>query len=75
MSADTGLCALSHFYFNCSACLKIALENAETSRSYLNDCVCAVLIEVLVKSALACVVVNSKLLSRPRKAFVGILAD
>ena len=75
MAADTGLCALTHFDLNSRTCVKVILEYAETSRSYLHDGVGAVLIKVLVKSALTCVVVGSKLCSRTGKRLVSVLGN
>ena len=56
MSADTGLCTLTHLDFYCRTRFKIILEYAETSRCDLYYSIGAVLIEVLVQTALARVV-------------------
>ena len=75
MSADTGLCALTHLDFYCRTRFKIILEYAETSRCDLYYSIGAVLIEVLVQTALARVVEYAKLRSRSCEALVSITAD
>ena len=73
MPADTGLCALSHFYLDSRAGVQIILMYSETSGSYLHDSVCAVLVEILVQTALAGVVVGAELLGGSCKRLVSIL--
>ena len=62
MAADTRLCALSHFNFNCSARLQIILMHAETAGRYLYDGIRTILIKILMQAALAGVIVSTKLL-------------
>ena len=74
MSADSGLCTLTHFYLYRRAGVEVFLMHAETPRGNLNDCVFAVAVKVLVQSALAGVVKYAELFCRPCKAFVGVIA-
>ena len=75
MSADTGLCALSHFYFYSRSGFQIILGYAETSGSYLYYRIGSVFVKVGVKSSLAGIIENTKLLRRPCKAFMSVVAD
>ena len=74
VTADTGLCALSHLDFNGSARVKITLEHAETSRSDLNNRVFAVLIEIAVQTALAGIIICTERGCCSCKALVSVLA-
>ena len=75
MSADTGLCALPHFDLDGGAGIQIPLMYAEPSGGDLHDGVLAVGVKVLMKSALAGIVADAKLLRRSGKAGVGVVAD
>ena len=61
MTADTGLCPLSHFDFNSGTGFKVILVDTKTSARYLNNSVFTVNIEILVQTTFACVVKNTKL--------------
>ena len=61
MSADAGFRALSHFDLDRRAGIQIILMHAEAPRRHLNDGVLSVFVEVLVQSALACVVKDPQL--------------
>ena len=72
VSADTRLSTLTHLYLDSGAGVEVLLEHAETSGSYLAYRVGAVLVEILVQTAFAGVVVGSQLLSRSRKGLLGV---
>ena len=75
VSADTRLSALTHLYLDSGAGVEVLLEHAETSGSYLAYRIGAVLVEILVQTALAGVVVGSQLLSRSRKGLMRVLRN
>ena len=75
MSADAGLCALTHFDLDGGARVQTALLDTEAAGGYLHDRVCAVLVEIAVEAALAGVVVNTELLGGAGERSVGVIAD
>ena len=75
MTADTGLCPLSHFDFNSGTGFKVILVDTKTSARYLNNSVFTVNIEILVQTTFACVVKNTKLGGCTGKRGVGIVTD
>ena len=75
VSADTRLSTLTHLYLDSGAGVEVLLEHAETSGSYLAYRVGAVLVEILVQTAFAGVVVGSQLLSRSRKGLMRVLRN
>ena len=74
MTADTRLCALTHFYLDRGACLKVILMNAEASRRNLHYGIRTVGVKILMQSALTGVVIYPKLACRTGKALVGVVA-
>ena len=58
MTADTGLCALSHFDFHGGAGFQIGAMYAESAGSYLNNRIFTVSVKVFVQSAFTGVVAN-----------------
>ena len=75
MPADTGFRALTHLDLNSRAGEKKTLVNPETSGSDLHDRIRPVLIEILVKSALAGIVHNSQFGRGARKRFVRVVTN
>ena len=68
MAADARLCALTHFDFDGGTGLQIILVNAKPAGGHLNDGMAAKAVEILVQSALACVIADAKLFCGARKA-------
>ena len=75
MAADAGLGALSHLDLDGRACVEVILVHAEASRGHLHDGVRAVLVEVLVQSALAGIVIGAQGHRRPGQGLMGVVAD
>ncbi len=73
--ADTGLCTLPHFDFNCGCRFQIVLVNAEPAGGHLHDGICAVAVEVLVEAAFAGIVTDIKLPGGAGEAGVRVVAD
>ena len=74
MTADAGLCALTHFYFDCSSAFQKRLVNAEATGGDLNDGVSAVFIKVLMQTALAGVVVDTERLRGAGERLMSVIA-
>ena len=60
MSADTGLCTLAHFNLYRGAGFQVIFVYAETAGGNLNNGVFTVTIEILVKSSLAGIIINTE---------------
>ena len=75
VSADTGLCALSHFDFDSRARIEITLEYTETSRSYLTNGILAVFVEVLVQTALTGIIISAEFFCGSGKTFVRVFGN
>ena len=60
MAADTRLCALTHLDFNSSTGFEVILMYAETAGCNLHDGVRAVLVEVLMQTALTGIIIGAE---------------
>ena len=60
MAADARLCALPHFDLDGGAGAEVILMHAEAAGRDLHDGICAVLVEILMQTALAGVVVDAE---------------
>ena len=75
MAADSGLGALSHLDFDRRAGVQIRLMDAEAAGGHLHDGIRAVLVKVLVQTALAGVVENAQLGRGAGQRRVRVVAD
>ena len=60
MPAYAGFSSLTHFYLDSRARFEVVFMYAESARSDLNDRVCAVAVEIFVKSAFSRVVAGAE---------------
>ena len=75
VAADAGLGALAHLDFNRRAGVQVIRMHAEAAGGHLHDGVGAVLVEVLVQSALAGVVVGAQRRGRAGQGGVRVVGD
>ncbi|GFI56265.1 hypothetical protein IMSAG013_01321 [Clostridiales bacterium] len=72
---DTRLCTLSHFDFDCGACIQIFLVHAKSAGSDLYNGIFSVAIEIFMETALSRIIQDAKLGGSPRQRCVGVIAD
>ena len=75
MSADSRLCALSHFYFNRGAGFKIILIDTETAGSNLYNSIFTIAIKILMQTTLTSIIENAESLCGSCQWLVRIIAD
>lgn len=75
MAADARLCALAHLDFNGGAGFQVIFMDTETTGCNLDDGVRAVLVEVLVQTALTGVVVGAELDGRAGERCVRVVGN
>ncbi len=74
MAPDSGLCSLSHLYFEGFSGLEVLSLDTESAGCHLHDGILSVYIEILMETSLSCVVERSDLGCGLRESLMGIVA-